>query len=403
MDSVMQKSRRLVRNIKFLRFYNFAAIIVLNTLLLLIVMEFVSAGIVKMVDLPASKKAIAKITGKPNDMIVYYQGLSYYTEQDWGPLYWKEFKRALKTTYSPYVIWRSVPFQGTLLNIDPSGYRHTPGAECGADTYKVYVFGGSAIWGWGSPDDRTIPALLQSGLQSKLGKPVCVMNYGENAYVSTQGVIHLTLLLESGQVPDAVIFYDGVNDVLAASQSGKPIVHQNLSEISGLFENHQAPIMTFLESSNSNQLLEMALSQIPISVGKETSKLQYDPDLLSGQVAEAYLNNYKIVSSLADAYHFDFYFFWQPHILMGNKHLSGEEQNMITGLNWVLNLDAPLVELFQKTYKKIEAETASHEHLHYLGNIFDPVEESIWIDTWGHTTPQGNQIVVDELIRTIKH
>lgn len=54
------------------------------------------------------------------------------------------------------------------------------------------------------------------------------MNYGENAYVSTQGLIHLILLLESGDVPDMVIFYDGVNDILAASQSWMPIVHQNL-------------------------------------------------------------------------------------------------------------------------------------------------------------------------------
>src|SRR5690242_10100926 len=247
-----------MRYIKMRRFYNSAAIVVLNTLLLFMAIELISGAIINIVDRPASKKAIAKITGKPNDMIVYYQGLSYYTEQEWGSLYWKEFKRALKTTYSPYVIWRSVPFHGTLLNIDPSGYRHTPGAKCGADTYKVYVFGGSAIWGWGSPDDSTIPALLQSGLQSKLGKPGCVMNYGENAYVSTQGVIHLMLLLESGDVPDMVIFYDGVNEVLAASQSGMPIVHQNLSEISGLFENHQAPMISFFESSNTNQLLEMA-------------------------------------------------------------------------------------------------------------------------------------------------
>lgn len=384
------------------RFYKSAAIIVLNTLLLLMVVELISGGIINIVDRPASKKFIAKITGQPNDMIVYYQGLSYYAEQNWGSTYWKEFKQALKTVYSPYVIWRSVPFHGTLINIDPSGYRHTPGAECGADTYKVYIFGGSAIWGWGSPDDKTIPALLQSGLRSKLGKPVCVMNYGENAYVSTQGVIHLMLLLESGDVPSAVIFYDGVNDVLAASQTGKPILHQNLSEISGLFEDHQAPIIRFFQSTNTNQLLEMALSQLPVSVGKDAPKLEYDPNVLSGQVAEAYLNNYKIVDSLASTYHFDFYFFWQPHILIGNKHLSGEEQNMITGLNWVLNLDPPLIELFQKTYKKIEAETSDHEHLYYLGNIFDPVEDSIWIDTWGHTTPQGNQIVADDLIKVIE-
>jgi hypothetical protein len=55
---------------------------------------------------------------------------------------------------------------------------------------------------------------------------------------------------------------------------------------------------------------------------------------------------------------------------------------MITGLDWVLRLDPPLVELFHKTYRKIEIETAKYQHLYYLGKIFDRVEESVWIDTW---------------------
>lgn len=384
------------------RFYNFAAIAVLNTLLLLMIVELISTGLVRTIDLPGTKKIIARLTGRPNDVVVYYQELPYFTEQDWSPLYWKEFKLTLRKAYSPYVIWRSRPFDGTMVNIDPSGYRHTPAAECGSDAYKVYVFGGSAIWGWGSPDWDTIPALLQSRLHAEFGTPVCVMNYGENAYVSTQGLIHLILLLESGDVPDMVIFYDGVNDILAASQSGMPIVHQNLSEISTLFEDDQAPIIRFFQASNSYKLLQVILSQIPISVDSEAPKFQYYPELLSDQVTEAYLHNYEIVSLLADSYHFDFYFFWQPHILIGNKHLSSEEQNMITGLDWVLKLDPPLVELFQKTYKKIESETPSYERLYYLGNIFDPVEETIWIDTWGHITPEANQIVTDELIRVIK-
>jgi hypothetical protein len=389
-------------NITLRRFYNFAALTVLNILLLLIVVELISFALLRIIDLPATKNMIARITGRPNDMIAYYQQLSYFREQDWSPLYWKELKLALSKTYSPYVIWRSSAFDGTMLNIEPSGLRHTPAAECGSDAYKVYVFGGSAIWGWGAPDSSTIPALLQSGLQSRRSTPVCVMNYGENAYVSTQGLIHLILLLESGDIPDMVIFYDGVNDVLAASQSGMPIVHQNLSEVSSLFENDQAPIIELFENSSSYWLLQMILSQIPVSVDREIPKFQYDPDLLSDQIAEAYLRNYEIVGSLADTYDFDYYYFWQPYILIGDKQLSSEEQNMVTGLDWVLPLDLPLVELFQNTYKKIESETSQYEHLYYLGNIFDTVEEPVWLDTWGHITPRGNQIVTDELIRVIQ-
>jgi lysophospholipase L1-like esterase len=385
-----------------IRFYKVAAIVVLNTLVLLVAIELLAGAVINIVNLPGIKDLISEITGHPNDLIAFYEGLPYYADKDWSPAYWNELKSAVKKTYSPYVIWRSPSFDGNMLKIDASGLRRTPAAECVSDAYRVFVFGGSSIWGWGSPDWGTIPAVLQSKLSEIHNEPVCVVNYGENAYVSTQSLVQLILLLESGNVPDVVVFYDGVNDVLSASQSGRPLVHQNLAEIAALFQDRRHPIVRLAQSSNSYQLLQMVLSQIRPAVTEPESMSLHDSQYLADQISEAYLNNLQISRSLANTYGFELYFFWQPYILIGNKPLSMEEQNMVTGLNWVLDLNPRLVDLFRISYENIDSATSNNENLYYLGDIFDSTRESVWIDTWGHITPRGNEIVSEEILRVMK-
>jgi len=41
-----------------------------------------------------------------------------------------------------------------------------------------------------------------------------------------------------------------------------------------------------------------------------------------------------------------------------------------------------------------------HEYIYFLGNIFDEVDEPIYID-WVHVGPNGNQIVATEIFRHI--
>ena len=64
------------------------------------------------------------------------------------------------------------------------------------------------MWGTGSPTWGTISANLQKGLEKLRPGLVCVMNYAESAYVSTQDIIMLLLQLQSGNVPDVVLFYN---------------------------------------------------------------------------------------------------------------------------------------------------------------------------------------------------
>ncbi len=126
--------------------YKGVAILLLNTLVLLVFLELGSVVISRMGLFPSYKESI----------LAGHSAVPYYTEQDWSKTYWDETTRAENYRYEPYVIWEHLPFEGETININRDGVRQTPGADCSPDAQKILAFGGSTMWGWGSPDRGTI-------------------------------------------------------------------------------------------------------------------------------------------------------------------------------------------------------------------------------------------------------
>jgi hypothetical protein len=321
--------------------------------------------------------------------------VSYYASQPWAHQYWKEFTASHRQSYRSFVTWRRVPFQGAFINIDRDGRRVTPGAVCSADSYKVFAFGGSTMWGTGSPDAGTIPAYLQTDLSASRQGPVCVMNFGESAYGSTHGVIQLTLELRSGHVPDLVIFYDGVNDTFSAYQSGRSTLHRDITQIAAKFETPSSPsIVAWGKASHSYRLLERLLTKD--GRNRSTYKTKgIDTEALSSEVVRTYLANYEVVKALARKYGFTPVFFWQPVLPMCGKPLTGEEQEMKA------EEDPALLELFQSAYRRVEQAAKTHEGLHYMGDVFDDFKPLVWLDD-AHVTPEGNRIVAQKMLQVTK-
>ena len=88
------------------------------------------------------------------------------------------------------------------------------------------------MWGTSQRDDKTIPAEASRRLQALAGpsRRIEVTNFGENGYVLTQEVIELMLQLRKGNVPDIVVFFDGINDAGATVQWGEGGNTQNESK-----------------------------------------------------------------------------------------------------------------------------------------------------------------------------
>jgi hypothetical protein len=317
-------------------------------------------------------------------------GLSYYRGQAWSARYWTEHARAFdQDRYQPFVVWRNAPFQGEMINIDANGIRRTPGAEASPKSYRVFVFGGSAVMGFGSPDWGTIPAYLQEDLGRRFPS-ASVTNFGALGWVSTQSVFLLIRQLQAGNVPNLVIFYDGANECSSAAENGRADGHAGQRRISMQLEH---PLLGELLASNLSIFLLPKLDRLERHLRRPA------PDgRLASEVVDTYLSNYRTVEALASQYGFRFEFFLQPLILTGRKVLTTEERGMIPEMQY----SAPgVAELASGVYQMIGARAPRLANLRSLTDVFDAQKSQIWID-WCHVTPEGNRIVAAAMAEALR-
>jgi hypothetical protein len=100
------------------------------------------------------------------------------------------------------------------------------------------------------------------------------------------------------------------------------------------------------------------------------------------------------VYALAREYGFKSLFFWQPFISVGDKSLTGEEQEMKRGM------DPALIELYGSVYRRVQQAAEKYEDLYYIANIFAEYEPLVWIDD-AHVTPEGNQLIAQKMLQAI--
>jgi lysophospholipase L1-like esterase len=331
--------------------------------------------------------------------------VSVYKDQPWAPTYWREEVAAFKILYDPYVIWRRAPYKGETIEIDENGLRRTFHSQCTAPNYTIWVFGGSTLWGAGSPDWFTIPSLLAEQYE-KSGKPACVINYGTTAWVNTQEVIKLMLELKrASRKPDLVVFYDGVNDSFTLNQSGMIDVPQNIDLLQRKFESGQpvqwgwtmplekTPTMTesfryLLQTNTARMIFSIASRLHPPS---SDSTRQVSNDQIRRQMEMAYLKNLEFVDALGQQYGFKRIFFWQPVIFAGHKALNGEEEAMLCHMR---EIHPGIQSVYQGMYDL--AQKTSRPEFFDIADVFDTHPETIYID-FCHLSPEGNRLVAKRM------
>jgi lysophospholipase L1-like esterase len=390
--------------------YRAVAILTLNAIIVFASFELFAMSISKVKTLSVMSKPTEQLElvgeGNPRETV------SYYATQDWAKRNWHEFRLARKQQFYPYVDWRRAPFKGHTIEVDQNGVRLTPGADCRADSFKVFTLGASEMWGTGSPNWGTIPAHVQKGLEKLRPGPVCVTNYAESAHVSMQNVITLLTQLRSGNVPDVVLFYALADDIYSAYQSGRPGVIENLSKIAARFEERkETPTVTFadrLRETYSYALIDLLMGKLTIANPQQEDEptagklvtyesMGVDTATLSESVARDYLGSYKIVSALAQEYGFQYFFFVPPTITLGNKSLTPEEQEM----KRQEESQTAHHKLSTSVYDIVERESSKYQHLYSMVHVFDPYDSLMWIDG-GHATPVGNQVIAEKMLAVIQ-
>ena len=293
------------------------------------------------------------------------------------------------------------------MTLDERGLRPTPGEEtANGESIRILCFGGSTMMGMGARDDQTIPAVLARRL-TECGHRVSVTNYGQLGHNSTQEVITLQQLLKSGERLDIALFYDGINEMACAEQTGRA---------DGLFnEARRRAEFNLLHPDRRRDLIAAALigaaprtlrrlrrlTGLPLRgpLPMEQVELsQVDLTELASKVIAAYLANMRLVRLLAGEYGFRPIFFWQP-VITTKKCKTPDERR------WVHDytndperrrlLYQAIIDEFRRRPKLFEA-----PDLIDLSTLFDDWTAPVYIDLY-HLSEVGNAAVAEAMLPAV--
>jgi len=311
----------------------------------------------------------------------------------WMKEFVDEFCRSYHAHWTPYLYFKRDPFVGKHINVDSNGIRYTPRPsrpEIDVRRPKrIFLFGGSTMWGTGARDSGTIASALWRIVASDpAAVPVQVVNMGESGYVSTQGVLRLELELRNGNVPDIAILYDGVNDVFSAYQSGEPGVPEN--------EMHRAMEFNLLLDGKAMRALGLsdllgrtvtaavikdirsAIAKIPVTASPRVE--------VAGDIVRLYRGNLEIVEALSRHFGFRYKAYWQPTVFSRINPSPYERRQS--------DKQQEIHPLFAEAYRRIAQDSllCANPQFHDISNVFDRIDTPVYLD-FCHITEAGNAIV----------
>jgi lysophospholipase L1-like esterase len=304
---------------------------------------------------------------------------------DWYQEYMTEMKEANVAEYEPYVSYKIKPsYHGKYVNIDENSLRRTsnPCANDGTgEALKVFVFGGSTIWGVGVRDEYTIPSYVSEYL-CEAGIKAEIKNYGNPGYSNNQEMISLLLDLKKGNIPDIAIFYDGHNDVWGSYINGNPGLSEDLVKrelefnssnragLIGIFHNF-FEILRYIEN-------KLKIQEWPYKNNESFNK----------EIAQSYLSNTKIIEGVGHKFGFETLFFWQPNLFTKDNPSQFESENIY--------LDKDVA----KSYKEVTKEVIKDSDIIDLSDIFDTYDKTIYMDS-AHPSEEGNRIIAEKMANTL--
>jgi lysophospholipase L1-like esterase len=334
-----------------------------------------------------------------------------YAESAWYPAYLREYEATFGLRWKPYVYFRRGFHAGVYINVDSAGHRRTvPGPISASDTVRVFCFGGSTMFGSYLRDSATIPSVISRRL-ARLVAPsaaIEVTNYGESGYVFTQEMLELELQLRANNVPDVVVFYDGINDAAAAAQYGEAGVPQN--------EWNRAREFAFGRAIYGSETGVGSDARAAFAIGSAVAqRFQFFDRLreavgspavptrssaaLARDVAATYAANVDLIEALSKAYGFRVLYVWQPTLHTTTKHLTLFEQQLLRQIE---------EDAFNRRLREMHLavgpllDSAIHPRVggRFVNEIslFANDTSSVFLDEIGHNTEKAIPTIVDAFV-----
>jgi lysophospholipase L1-like esterase len=334
-------------------------------------------------------------------------GAEAYGGADWTTPYFDEFSRLVRVDWKEHVGWWQRPHRGEYVTIDERGLRATPGErEAGPGAMRILCFGGSTMMGMGARDAHTIPAVLARRL-ADLGHAAAVTNMGQLGYNNTQETIALQQLLKRGERPDIVLFYDGINEMVCAEQTGAPdrVMHEaaRRAEFNIFYTDRRADLVKagLIAAMPRTVRRLRELTGLPLRGPLPAGRFDLtgaDIPALARDVVEAYAANLRLIRLLAGAYKFQALFFWQPVITTKRDKTEDErffESEFTGALDARRRLFAAVIDA-----RRRHPELAQAADCIDLSRLFDDRPDPVYIDLY-HLSEAGNAAVAEAMLSTV--
>jgi lysophospholipase L1-like esterase len=289
----------------------------------------------------------------------------------------QEMAAANAFEFDPWLQFRNIDVASKYVNTNGFIRKSIPSFVAkGTDTFRIWFFGGSTMWGFNVADDETIPSKFAQRYRTadRYKKSLEVVNYGARAYISFQEMKLLQDRLLYQQTPHLVVFLDGLNEVVSFPT---PL--------------HREPLYTGF-------MREYFKGNFPLARGKNindsiTKFYTRDHHLPATEVANILLSNYMLttdaVTQTAKAYGFTPLFVWQP----------------VPYYNYPNQLKDPICDkdsfpVYKLLSPAIEAKFKKMNNSLYLANILDGTVRLPFIDRV-HYSPEMNEVIADRILQKI--
>jgi lysophospholipase L1-like esterase len=307
----------------------------------------------------------------------------------------------LNMTWRPYVHFGMDPLQGETITIDAHGRRRTWNANPAAENpYRIFVFGGSTLVGWGARDEFTIPSLLSKKLAAD-GHNVEVVNYGRWTYINTQETLLLIEQLRKDNVPNLAIFYDGCNEVVGPADdldTGGPIFSVRMAREHALLTYDRR--WDLLTNTIGNFIKWAPLTRLVV----RQRPWEPAPDFVASHtdtISRNYASNIRLAENLARSFGFESAFYWQP-VAYTKRTLTDNEQRLLDlgGTEKDRRLD------FWRQYaetarRKVTGELADVKAFHDISDALNGRTDSVYMDKC-HVNEAANELIAERIFADVR-
>lgn len=281
--------------------------------------------------------------------------LPYDVDDAWG-------KRGFLARHFPYIYFSD----DAIIPTDSQGFRKPIDAETVSEGFhsieaksRYICLGGSTTFGWYVDINDAYPSILETHLND-----CSVFNFGLGAFNLNSAVHVLVELLRHEIVPTKVIFLDGVNE-----KQGYRQAHNGYEKFQE--EYHDWSLFSKLFDDLSDDMFRRArryfeqLKSRPLELPSDEKIISFAHDQ-----ARSYIQSYKFIIKLADAYNFQPHFFLQPSLLDILPGVAPLRQKYIKEVYRCITLDESVVSVDLSVEMELE---------------------SSWFIDWQHIDRHGNE------------